>query len=95
MSVVWSEEAVRALGVRTDLVTAGSVLGIGRNRSYELAAAGEFPCRVIRAGSRYVIPTADLLRVLGLTEPGQPEPVDRSGAQTEADDAIVVTLRRA
>lgn len=64
----WTEAEVRALGVRTDLVTAGEVLGIGRTKSHEMARAGEFPVRVLRLGRRYVVPVAGLLTALGLSE---------------------------
>ncbi len=62
----WSEAEVRALGVTTDLVTAGSVLGIGRNAAYALNAEGRFPVPVLSLGSVYRVPVAGLLEVLGL-----------------------------
>ena len=49
-----------------DLVTAGRALGLGRTKSYQLARAGTFPCRVLRVGKSYLVPTADLLALLGL-----------------------------
>jgi len=58
-----------ALPAVTDLVTAGKALGIGRSASYELAQAGRFPCRVIRAGKSYRVPTAGLLTLLGMPAP--------------------------
>jgi hypothetical protein len=58
-----------ALPAVTDLVTAGKALGIGRSASYELAQAGRFPCRVIRAGKSYQVPTAGLLALLGMPAP--------------------------
>ena len=57
---------IDALGVQTDLRTAARVLGIGKTMAYRLAERGEFPCRVIRIGSRWVVPTAGLREVLGL-----------------------------
>ena len=67
---LWTAEEVCALGVRTDLVTAGSVLGLSRGQAYELNKRGEFPVRVLRLGSsRFVVPVADLLVLLGITEP--------------------------
>lgn len=50
-----------------DVVTAGRALGIGRSRSYELARLGEFPCRVLAVGRTYRVPTAGLLRLLGIS----------------------------
>jgi hypothetical protein len=58
---------VMALPAITDLVSAGKALGMGRTRSYELARAGSFPCRVVRVGKTYHVPTADLLALLGIT----------------------------
>jgi excisionase family DNA binding protein len=63
-----------ALPVTVDIATAARALGLGRSTGYELARRGEFPCRVLRVGSTYRVPTADLLRVLGV------EPSDRSAA---------------
>jgi Helix-turn-helix domain len=64
----------------TDLVTAARALGIGRTRAYELARDGSFPCRVIRAGKTWMVPTADLLHLLGLPLPGsQPDGRGPSG----------------
>ena len=62
---VWTIEAVRGLGTTTNIETAGSVLGIGRTKAYELARAGEFPVAVIRAGRRYLVPVPALLALLG------------------------------
>jgi hypothetical protein len=39
-----------------DLVTAGRALGLGRTKTYELAQAGEFHCRITRAGKKYLCP---------------------------------------
>jgi hypothetical protein len=49
-----------------DLMTAARALGLGRTKAYELARTGEFPCRVIRIGDTYRIPTAGLLELLGV-----------------------------
>ena len=50
-----------------DLMTAARALGLGRTKAYELARGGQFPCRVIRIGEIYRIPTAGLLELLGVT----------------------------
>lgn len=50
----------------TDLATAAAVLGIGRSTAYALAAAGDFPCKVIRVGTRYRVVAADLRRLLDI-----------------------------
>jgi excisionase family DNA binding protein len=58
-----------ALPVTVDVPTAARALGLGRSTGYELARRGEFPCRVLRVGSSYRVPTADLIRVLGVEPP--------------------------
>ncbi|AXC38120.1 excise [Gordonia phage Ayotoya] len=55
-----------SLGVATDLRTAGRAFGIGKSTAYKLAKAGAFPCDVKRVGSRWVVPTAELRRALGV-----------------------------
>lgn len=52
-----------------DLMTAARALGIGRSKAYQLASVGKFPCRVIRIGNHYNVPTAELLQLLGVTVP--------------------------
>lgn len=47
-----------------DIVTAARALGLSRSHAYELAKRGDFPCRVIRVGTRYRVPTASLLRLI-------------------------------
>lgn len=57
---------LRGLSPALDLVTAAKALGIGRTTAYSLARDDEFPCRLIKVGSQYKVPTAELLRLLGL-----------------------------
>lgn len=54
-----------ALGVSTDLRTAARALGLSVSGAYQLAQRGEFPCPVIRAGGRWIVPTVGLRSVLG------------------------------
>ena len=61
----WTEQAVRNLGMTTDVETAGAILGIGRTKAYELAQAGEFPVRILRIGRRYLVPVPAILQLLG------------------------------
>ncbi|MDH6679252.1 hypothetical protein M2284_003468 [Rhodococcus sp. LBL1] len=61
-----TREEIDALGVSTDLRTANKALGIGNSTGYELAGKGEYPVKVLRAGSRYIVPTAGLREALGL-----------------------------
>jgi hypothetical protein len=51
-----------------DLMTAAAALGLGRTRAYELARRDQFPCRLIRIGDTYRIPTPGLLELLGVAE---------------------------
>jgi hypothetical protein len=55
-----------------DLMTAARALGLGRTKAYELAQQGQFPCRIVRVGDLYKVPTADLLRLLGVTGEAPP-----------------------
>ncbi len=43
-------------------------LGLGRTKAYELAKRDQFPCRILRIGSAYRIPTTELLRYLGVEQ---------------------------
>lgn len=81
------EELLR-LPSTIDLPTAARAIGIGRNQAYDLAARGEFPCRILKLGSRYKVLTADLLRVLGVERP-QP-----SQASTTEADLTASPMRR-
>ncbi len=70
--------AVRALPPLVDLLTAASVLGMGRTTAYELARAGRWPTPVLRVGGRFKVPTAPLLALLELSTvetPAVPPPV--------------------
>jgi hypothetical protein len=62
-------DELRALPATIDLPTAARALGLGRTKAYELAKADRFPCRILRIGATYRIPTADLLRYLGIDLP--------------------------
>ncbi len=67
-----------ALPAVVDVTTAARALGLGRSTAYDLARRGEFPCRVLHIGSSYRVPTAELLRVLGI------EPADQSASPPAA-----------
>lgn len=66
MTAALTKADVLAMPAVVDIVTAGKAFGISRNLSYELAAAGQFPCRVLRLGAQWRVPTADLRRALGM-----------------------------
>jgi hypothetical protein len=50
---------------------AGEAFGMSRPKAYALAQRGEFPCRVLRVGNRWMVRTVDLRESLGLA-PGGP-----------------------
>jgi hypothetical protein len=54
-----------------DLMTAARALGLGRTKAYDLARRQQFPCRVIRIGDTYRVPTPGLLELLGLATRSQ------------------------
>lgn len=56
------------LPVAVDLRTAARALGICPATAYKLIHLRSFPCRVLRVGGRYRVPTAELMRVLGIEE---------------------------
>jgi hypothetical protein len=60
-------DELHALPTVVDLMTAARALGIGRTKAYQLAQTGQFPVRIIRVGTAYHIPTAELLKTLGIT----------------------------
>ncbi|QKZ17575.1 helix-turn-helix domain-containing protein [Streptomyces chartreusis] len=56
------------LPLSVDLYTAARAFGICPATAYKLIRLGTFPCPVLRVGGRYRIPTAYLLRTLGIEE---------------------------
>ncbi|MGW1636021.1 helix-turn-helix transcriptional regulator [Streptomyces lavendulae] len=56
------------LPLSVDLRTAARAFGICPATAYKLIHLGAFPCPVLRVGGRYRIPTAYLLRTLGIEE---------------------------
>ena len=80
---VWTVKKIKALGVVTDVVTAGDILGIGRSVTYELVKSGTFPAPLIPVGTRHVVPVAGLLRILRL----DPAPDPSVHGHTRAADS--------
>jgi hypothetical protein len=73
----WTADEITALGVRTDVGTAGSILGLSRTQAYEAVKRGDIPYFTI--GRRIIVPTKPLLQLLGIdvdatgeTEPDKP-----------------------
>jgi hypothetical protein len=56
---------VRALGMVTDVSTAGQILGIGRTKAYQLVRSQPFPVPILKIGRCYVVPVEGLLQALG------------------------------
>lgn len=63
------EHELAGLGVSTDIQTSNRALGISNSAGYALAQKGEYPVPVLRAGGRYIVPTAGLRAALGLSAP--------------------------
>ena len=57
-------EEIRAWPAAVSVPRAATALGISRSHAYELVQHGHLPAKTIRAGSRYVVVTADLVRLL-------------------------------
>ena len=58
------EDDLRRLPVVVVLLTAATVLGIGRTTAYELVRTGRWPTPVLRLGTRIRVPTAALRELL-------------------------------
>jgi hypothetical protein len=67
MKTTWTAEQVLALGVKTDLPTAGSILGdLCKDEAYRSYKRGDFPVPVIKVGRKLFVPTAPIVALLGL-----------------------------
>ncbi len=79
----WTADQIRALGVRTDLVTACSILyGIGKSAAWDRYHRGQLDFPAIRSGRGVVVPVAPLLKLMMVEEPAAAGP-----AKTESDAA--------
>lgn len=54
------------LPLSVDLRTAARAFAVCPATAYRLIQTGRFPCRVFRIGHQYRIPTASLMRALGI-----------------------------
>lgn len=77
------------LGSVTNVETAGRALGYSRQHSYNLIYRGEFPVPVHRVRRLYRVPTAPLLRYLGI-DPTDHSPRTGNSASAEAPSASSV-----
>jgi hypothetical protein len=69
----WTPEAIRALGVTTDLPTLGKIFRVSRTRAYQMAHTGEWEqagIRILPLGGRYVVAVQSILEVLGHGDAG-------------------------
>jgi hypothetical protein len=57
-------QEVRQWPATVGIPLASAALGISRSHGYELAAQDVFPARLIRAGGRLLVITADLVKLL-------------------------------
>ena len=70
---VWTPAEVIALGVRTDVPTAGEILaGLCRDESYRSVKRGDFPVPVLKVGRHLVVPVAPILELLKIKPDDQP-----------------------
>ena len=63
-------EELLSLPATVNVTTAGRALGIGRDKAYELIRTGIFPVRTLTLGGTVRVPTAELLKALGVEGPG-------------------------
>ena len=59
---------IDALPAVVDVNTAARVMGLSRNRAYQLVRANEWPTPVLRIGKLIRIPTAPMLDLLGINQ---------------------------
>jgi hypothetical protein len=65
----WSADKLREQGLTTTVEVAAEVLGTSRGAAYDAIRRGTFPVPVLKLSRRrWVVPTAHLLRALGLDE---------------------------
>lgn len=86
---VWTPAEVIALGVRTDVPTAGEILaGLCRDEAYRSVKRGDFPVPVVKVGRRLVVPVAPILELLGIKLDGQ-----RSSGPAARNASLALTRR--
>jgi len=90
----WTPAEVIALGVRTDVPTAGEIIaGLCRDESYRMVQRGEFPVPVLKVGRRLVVPVAPIRQLLGIGSPERED--DKTGpASVAAVDSKTLTASK-
>lgn len=65
----WTAEEIRALGVRTDLVTACSIVyGVGKSAAWDRYHRGQLDFPALKSGRGVVVPVAPLLKLMLVEE---------------------------
>jgi 3-deoxy-D-arabino-heptulosonate 7-phosphate (DAHP) synthase class II len=72
------------LPLSVDLRTAARAFAVCPATAYRLIHSGRFPCRVVRIGHQYRIPTASLMRALGIENLPVYEADVKAGAEMSA-----------
>lgn len=65
---VLTADELRSKGLTVPMRIALEAAGIGETRGYQLARTGELPFPVFKVGRVYKVPTAGLLRALGIED---------------------------
>lgn len=71
MNAVLTGDEIRRLPPALTVVQAAALLGIGRSNAYHAVKTQTWPTRVVRVGRCIRIPTADVLRLLGIETNGE------------------------
>jgi hypothetical protein len=86
-------DEVLALPATVDVPTAGRAFGLGRTRSYEFARTGQFPCKVLPFGAKYVVTRRGILDALGVDDTAAPTRGQSAGLGSRpALDALAEVL---
>lgn len=89
---IWTAEEIIALGVRTDVPTAGEIVaGLCKDEAYRSVKRGTFPVPVYKCGRRMIVPVAPILELLGI----KPDANGAGPAPPRAADATDAALSRA
>jgi predicted DNA-binding transcriptional regulator AlpA len=70
MNVTLAADEIRRLPPVLTVVQAAGLLGIGRSNAYHAVKTDTWPTRVVRVGRCIRIPTAEVLRLLGIETSG-------------------------
>jgi predicted DNA-binding transcriptional regulator AlpA len=71
MNATLATDEIRRLPPVLTVVQAAALLGIGRSNAYHAVKTDSWPTRVLRVGRCIRIPTAEVLRLLGIETSGE------------------------